>query len=196
MGHEVRLNFRIKPAGSAYYRGSVFYSLALEFTQSLYPRATLLTRSRGVWAHLLWSLPPGTSHLVYSRGPGAGDQRTNAMRRLTTHKHREFSYLRAYMAPPPSTSVENLLQINLFLQNKANVKIGKINLSIAIIKDYKNLWLYKGLKNKPNSNPIKPNQTQFWAKNKANSKPIQSQTKPITERPKMNANLFTTKDYG
>ena len=35
-----------------------------------------------------------------------------------------------------STIVENPLQIGLFLQNKANVKIGKLNISIATIKDY------------------------------------------------------------
>ena len=39
----------------------------------------------------------------------------------------------------PSTSVEDLLQISFFIQNKANVKIGKMNLSIAIIKDYKEI---------------------------------------------------------
>ncbi|MHC4656708.1 MAG: hypothetical protein ACYS91_17080, partial [Planctomycetota bacterium] len=35
-----------------------------------------------------------------------------------------------------STIVENSLQINLFMQNKAKVNIGKMNISIAIIKDY------------------------------------------------------------
>ena len=35
-----------------------------------------------------------------------------------------------------STIVENPLQICPFMQNKAKVKIGKMNISIAIIKDY------------------------------------------------------------
>jgi hypothetical protein len=35
-----------------------------------------------------------------------------------------------------STTVENLLQINSFMPNKPNVKIGKISLSIVIIKNY------------------------------------------------------------
>jgi hypothetical protein len=35
-----------------------------------------------------------------------------------------------------STIVENSLQINLFMQNKAKVNIGKMNVSVAIIKDY------------------------------------------------------------
>ena len=39
---------------------------------SLSPGATLLTRSRGMLAHLLLSLPPRTTPLTYYRGPGAG----------------------------------------------------------------------------------------------------------------------------
>jgi len=35
-----------------------------------------------------------------------------------------------------STSVENPLQIGPFLQNKANVKIGKMNISIVTINEY------------------------------------------------------------
>jgi hypothetical protein len=42
-------------------------------------------------------------------------------------------------SPRPSTSVENLLQIIFVMQNKANVKIGKMNLSIAIIKYYEEI---------------------------------------------------------
>jgi len=38
--------------------------------------------------------------------------------------------------PTCFTIVENPLQISPFLQNKANVKIGKINVSIKTIKDY------------------------------------------------------------
>ncbi|MHC4597281.1 MAG: hypothetical protein ACYS19_20340, partial [Planctomycetota bacterium] len=37
-----------------------------------------------------------------------------------------------------STIVENSLQINLFMQNKAKVKIGKMSISAAVIKDYSN----------------------------------------------------------
>jgi len=38
--------------------------------------------------------------------------------------------------PTCSTIVEDPLQIGPFMQNKANVKIGKMSISIAIIKDY------------------------------------------------------------
>ncbi len=74
----------------------------------------------------------------------------------------------------PSTAVENSLQISSFLTNKPNSPHGQMNFSIALIKDYKNLWLYKSLKNKPNSNPIKANNKLIWTI----SKPKQSQYKP------------------
>jgi hypothetical protein len=38
--------------------------------------------------------------------------------------------------PTCSTTVESSLQIDLFMQNKAKVKIGKKNIRIAVIKDY------------------------------------------------------------
>jgi len=38
--------------------------------------------------------------------------------------------------PKCSTTVESSLQIDLFMQNKAKVKIGKMSVSVAIIKDY------------------------------------------------------------
>ena len=55
-----------------------------------------------------------------------------SLRGITNHEHRESSYLRAYKAPVicrlssvvcrlPSTSVENPLQIDLFMQNKPNL---------------------------------------------------------------------------
>jgi len=91
----------------------------------------------------------------------------------------------------PFTSVENILQISFFLQNKANLKIGKMSLSIAKIKHSKNLWLYKSLKNKPNPPIVQIALTSFIAmnyvifvsltkvKNKAKTNPIQSQSNPI-----------------
>ncbi len=36
----------------------------------------------------------------------------------------------------PSTTVENPLQIGPFMQNKAKVKIGKMNVSVATTKHY------------------------------------------------------------
>jgi len=101
-------------------------------------------------------------------------------------QHRELSYLRAYYLcayKAPSTSVENSLQISSFMQNKANFRKVKTYASSVRTKDYENLWLYKSLKNKPNSNPIKANtkpiQTQLKQK-QTQTKPIQTQTNPIS----------------
>jgi len=46
----------------------------------------------------------------------------------------ESCYLRAHEALLQVSRI--LYKSAIFLQNKANVKIGKINISIAIIKDY------------------------------------------------------------
>jgi len=42
-----------------------------EFTRSLSPRAAHLTRSRGMLAHLFWSLPSVCAYLLVYRGLGA-----------------------------------------------------------------------------------------------------------------------------
>ncbi len=75
----------------------------------------------------------------------------------------------------PSTSVENALQISAFMTNKANFPKAEIDGNSVFTKDYGYLWLYKSLKNKPNSNPIK-----------ANTKPIQNKSKPIQRQYKAN----------
>jgi hypothetical protein len=99
----------------------------------------------------------------------------------------------------PSTLVERALQISPFIPNKANVKTDKMNLSLIILKGYEALWLTFGsirAKNKANSNPIKPNQSQFWA----NFKGEQSQTKPIQthfySNVIINISSFVTSKYG
>ncbi len=60
------------------------------------------------------------------------------MNHLTTHKHRVSSIknLVIYVPIRHSTIVENPLQIGQNMQNKAKVKIGKMNISVATIKDY------------------------------------------------------------
>jgi hypothetical protein len=89
-------------------------------------------------------------------------------------------YLRAYKAPDiyvpirhTSTSVENPLQIDLFMQNKPNSPSVQIYINFYYIKDYQNFIPLAGYKNKPNSNPIKPNLPKC----------------------KINANCVFTKDY-
>jgi len=43
------------------------------------------------------------------------------------------------------------------MQNKPNFQKAKMNVNIYYTKDYKNFIPLAGQKNKPNSNPIKPN---------------------------------------
>ena len=57
----------------------------------------------------------------------------------------------------PSTSVENPLQIDLFMQNKPNFPDTQMNLSSFPQKAYEIFTPLAGYKNKPNSNPIKAN---------------------------------------
>jgi hypothetical protein len=45
----------------------------------------------------------------------------------------------------------------LFMQNKPNFKDDQMNVNIYYIKDYQIFIPLAGYKNKPNSNPIKPN---------------------------------------
>ncbi len=73
----------------------------------------------------------------------------------------------------PSTSVENPLQINSFMQNKPNFRKSQMNLKLCkqMAYEYKHDWTIG--QSKPNSNPIKPN----------------------FRKAKMNANLTLTKDY-
>ena len=111
-------------------------------------------------------------HLSSVAGFLPGITRPIPMSHVTTHKHRESSYLPAYKATRPSTSVENVRQMNFFMQNKPNVKDAKMNVSSFITNKYVELDNWLNQTNKPNSNPI---QTQ--------SKPIQIQ---FHQRPKMN----------
>ncbi len=73
----------------------------------------------------------------------------------------------------PSTSVESSLQIDLFMQNKPNVKNAQINVNSYMNSIYEKLDTWLSEKNKPNSNPIKPN----------------------LQKAKMNINSIITKDY-
>jgi len=48
-------------------------------------------------------------------------------------------------------------QIDLFMQNKPNLKNTQMNLNILSKRAYENFIPLAGQKNKPNSNPNKPN---------------------------------------
>jgi hypothetical protein len=85
-----------------------------------------------------------------------------------------YAHLLFYrILPRPSTTVEDSLQIISFLTNKANFGKAQMNVNIYYIKGYQNFIPLAGYKNKPNSNPIKPN----------------------SQKAQMNVNLTLTKDY-
>ena len=63
------------------------------------------------------------------------------------------------------------------MQNKPNFLRGQINATLFAAKDYENKWQRRVRKNKPKTNPI------------------QTQTNPISEKPKMSLNFYSTKDY-
>ncbi len=107
-------------------------------------------------------------------------------------------YLRAekllYICRELSTSVESSLQINLFMQNKANFRKVKLNVTKVLTKGYdkKDTWSIRKTKPiqsqlkpiKANSKPIKanimPKQSQFKPKRTQN----EPKTNPISKRPK------------
>jgi len=84
-----------------------------------------------------------------------------------------INHLSSILCRLPSTTVENALQISLFLQNKPNSPNVQIYINVYYIKDYQNFIPLAGYKNKPNSNPNKPN----------------------CRKAKMNANLYFIKNY-
>ena len=65
----------------------------------------------------------------------------------------------------------------LKMQNKPNLLYTQMNISSAITMNYEQLTMNYANKNKPNSKPIKPN------------------TNPISEKPKMNLNFYSAKNY-
>ncbi len=82
------------------------------------------------------------------------------------------------------------------MQNKPNFRKTEMNVNKVLAKDYENKRLCGRRQNKPNLLNAKMNVSSVLTKdyeniancklceNKANSKPIQSQTNPISEKPK------------
>ena len=78
------------------------------------------------------------------------------MNHLTTHKHKESSYLRAYKAPLHLS--RTLDKFTLLCKTNPILIRAKINLTIYMKKIYGNFTRLRTMKNKPNTNPI---QSQF-----------------------------------
>ncbi len=75
-----------------------------------------------------------------------------------------------YNCREDSTIVESSLQINLFMQNKANFRKSQMNVNKVLTRDYVKRTLGESGKNEPKTNPNEPNQSQL--------KPIKCQNKP------------------
>ncbi len=85
---------------------------------------------------------------------------------MNHHNHREsrienptlahFRHFSSLFTNLPSTSVENPLQINLFMQNKPNFAKAQMNINVYSTMDYENKHNWTLGQNKSNSNPIKP----------------------------------------
>jgi hypothetical protein len=68
-----------------------------------------------------------------------------------------------YVPKGTSTPVENVRQINLFMQNKPKVKSAKINVNSFVTSIYELHGQLVIQTNKPKQTQFKPKQTQFKA---------------------------------
>ncbi len=88
------------------------------------------------------------------------------------------AYNALYNCRETFTTVMSALQINLFMQNKANFRKVKLNVNNVLTRDYEQMDTWSIGKTKPiqsQSKPIKANKSQLKpikCQNKANSNPI------------------------
>jgi len=68
------------------------------------------------------------------------------------------------------------MNYELIMQNKPNFQKSQMSANLYDTTDYENISDWTLSKNKPNSNPIKPNQSQFQTQNKPN---LQNTQNPI-----------------
>ncbi len=102
-----------------------------------------------------------------------GEQSIMSIENPTLAHFRHFSPLLTNL---PSTSVENVLQISSFMQNKPNSPNVQLNVTFFITMNYTIFTSLTKVKNKPNSNPIK-----------AKTKPIQTQ---LLQRTKLMQSVY------
>ena len=72
-----------------------------------------------------------------------------------TNNH--LSIINNHLAFGTFTTVEESLQIRLFMQNKANFQKAKMNVNKVLTKDYENKYNWTLGENEPNTNPNEPN---------------------------------------
>ncbi len=82
-----------------------------------------------------------------------------------------FRHFSSLLTDFPFTLVVSALQINLFMQNKANFRKSQMNVNELLTRDYEKRTLGEHGKNEPKTNPIK-----------ANKMPKQTQLKPNLSR--------------
>jgi hypothetical protein len=102
---------------------------------------------------------------------------SNHLAMVNIQKNNHLSIINNHLAFGIFTLVKNPLQINSFMQNKANLLDALMNVTSLITVEYENISNWTLGENKPNTNPIK-----------ANSKPIQSQFKANQSQFKANTN--------
>ena len=78
-----------------------------------------------------------------------------------------------HLAFGPSTTVEESLQINSFMQNEPNFRKSQMNVNKVLTKDYEKKSNWTLGENEPKTNPIKANTKPI----KANKMPKQTQYK-------------------
>ncbi len=108
-------------------------------------------------------------------------------------------FMALYNCKETFTDVNKTLQINLFMQNKANFQKVKLNVTKVLTKDYDQLDTWSIRTTKPIQSQLKPIQSQLkpiLCQNKANSnpnKPKQTQFKP---KQTQNNEYMRSKRYG
>jgi hypothetical protein len=151
-----RLQIKVRPKG--------LHSFAF-FFQSLIPRPQSLT--------------PNPQSLIPNPSPLPPDPWPRTPNVIV------YKYLRAekllYICRELSTSVESSLQINLFMQNKANFRKVKLNVNKVLTRDYDIMDTWSIRKTKPIQSQLKPIQSQLKpikCQNKANSNPNKANSCP------------------
>jgi hypothetical protein len=81
-----------------------------------------------------------------------------------------FDDLLAKLTTIKGVRIITYFQIHSILTNKANLRNGKMDITLDMTSNYKNLSTGSGQKTKPIQTQLKPKQTQFKA-NKAKNKP-------------------------
>ncbi len=100
-----------------------------------------------------------------------------------------------YICRDSSTDIERSLQINLFMQNKANFRKVKLNVNKVLTKDYEQMDTWSIGKTKPIQSQSKPIQSQSNPI-KANIMPKQSQNEPKTNPIKANLSCVASGEAG